>query len=518
MERDRHDQDCHKCQTTVCSMHKDGMMYMPRQSVQVHESNHPEHASRRLKVAVATRYAFYATYREIDLNYRYRFEKLVQKTIREQRLVYWQSVLMTLQTSRINLLIGQKSIAEDSLYQKNAEIAKNNRNTMSPLGSKEMQDPSAQLVSRITEYLDKVGMVRNGMASDTAFIKEIKNSHANKLANISDIRIDMTLDIDQQLLKAQSNGEYAKDLVKALQLMDPSEHEKYAAEIKNDFFGYVTNENTCRVVDCLAQSCESVVKMSKILLSESLVAMMNKDHTCKLVYTLCMYSAASRDTLLFIMKSVFSRLVTTLQGAILISLLVHFTKEVEKCKFIEIELKRDNGLVKKQYFCRAFTSYMHKCPADNLNNIAAIFRLNISHIINDKYGNYLLQIFFERNCQEGINLCLSSVMKSYKKSFMRKYSKYVLLKALKTTEASQLAKPLLDKLLKDTAALSMICQNKFTNHLILLALLKSRSRHHAAAIQAACHGMTINGSDSVNNAIRMFVSDVEAVMCIADDG
>ena len=117
-------------------------------------------------------------------------------------------------------------------------------------------------------------------------------------------------------------------------------------------------------------------------------------------------------------------------GAVLLSLLICNTDDFELCDFILDELYRDPDVINTRFFGRAFATYMNKCPLDTLDKIADILSKNVVFLLHDNYGNYLLQIFYDRKCEKGIQMIEDALKKYSKQIILRKYSRYVLHTAL----------------------------------------------------------------------------------------
>src|SRR5690606_12157918 len=88
----------------------------------------------------------------------------------------------------------------------------------------------------------------------------------------------------------------------------------------------------------------------------------------------------------------------------------------------------------------------------------------------------LLQIFYDRNSELGVQMCNQALLKMYKKVFIRRYSRYVLLKALQHKDGSSLAEDLLFLVTKDAYALEGILFKNFSQELLMMSLAKVQSR------------------------------------------
>lgn len=453
-----------------------------------------------------------------DLNYKFNIESVWQFMARDIRLKMCATMILNVPVIRSPDLDVHHPDNVKGFIEKKQEI-NNGANYDAPRCGNN-QNPREYLESRIRHYLSKEGKKDKYVVNDATYKQEKSESNAQEMVEISQLPIDLTVDVSQQLHNAQSDSSYCKILAKAVQLMTPAQQNQYVNEINKDFYAYVMNENTCYVVKCLVKNSEMIVKLSKILIFKGLDTMLEKIHTCRLVYTLCIYSEKFRENLLFTVKSSFKKLVSTVQGAILINLLVNNIQDFKKCKFVELELNRDFDLVKREYFCRAFTSYMQRCPEETLCKLASIIESNVVYLINDNYGNYLLQIFFDRQCIPGMAICTALLIKDYRKSFVRRYARYVLLKALQRDDADKLVYSILDKLIHDSAGILVVCRIKFSQNLLLVALLRLKSaiciRKYVMAILDACYHLQGKASRNKGHILNTFVHDLKIIHSDAD--
>ena len=154
------------------------------------------------------------------------------------------------------------------------------------------------------------------------------------------------------------------------------------------------------------------------------------------------------------------KLVQALPGAVLLSLLICNTDDFELCDFILDELYRDPDVINKRFFGRAFATYMNKCPLDTLDKIADILSKNVVFLLHDNYGNYLLQIFYNRNHKAGISMCEYALKKVAKRAYLRKYCRYVLLKAVVNDQDSWFCQDMVTAVSHDRHTVESILSKK----------------------------------------------------------
>ena len=280
----------------------------------------------------------------------------------------------------------------------------------------------------------------------------------------------------QILTEAKESSDISKALVKFLQMKKGEELEQFAKVVNSDLQNYVENENTCYLVKTLVKISDSTMKKAYNLSVHRFDEMLHKVHTCRLVYTMCNHSERFRDLLQINFKTRMLKLLSSLSGANLLSLLICNSKDLNKFDFIIEELQRTPEVIKNPFFSRAFATYMNKCSMESLDMISMMLSKNLPFLLQDNFGNYLLQIFYERDSKQGVEMCNAALKKLYKKVFIRRYSRYVLLKALQHKAGPQLAEDLLYLALKDSYTLQNVLLKGFSQELLLLTFGKVPSK------------------------------------------
>lgn len=279
------------------------------------------------------------------------------------------------------------------------------------------------------------------------------------------------------LTEAKSSSDFSKALVKTIQSKSEEEISEFSKIVNSDIQGFVYNENTCYLVKCLIKMDDSTMKKAYNFVVNKLDELLTSVHTCRLIYTMCNHSERFRELLLLAFKTRMMKLLNTLSGAILLSLLICNYQDLTKFDFIMDELYKNPDIIKTPFFSRAFATYMSKCPMETLDQISTMLSKNLPFLLQDNYGNFLLQIFYDRDSTLGVEMCNQALTRMYKKVFVRRYSRYVLLKALQHKNGGDLAQDLLSLVIKDHFALENILFKKFSQELLMFALAKVPSRH-----------------------------------------
>jgi hypothetical protein len=250
--------------------------------------------------------------------------------------------------------------------------------------------------------------------------------------------------------------------------------------LQSDLMNSILQENTCYLVRYFIKEDINLSRRCNMMVFLRLEEMMNQQHTCRLVYTLCSTSASFREDLAVRFKKDFVKFIETLPGAILISHLVLSTPDLEQVKFIFEELIHNPEIVKSKYFGRAFATYMGRCSEENLTKIAGLLSKHISFLLQNNYGNYLLQIFFERKNKPGMELCRKALKKAHKKIFLRKYSRFVLLKAIVVDDTpASFCDEICELVCKDPGVIRSITIKRLPGDMLLLCISKVTNKQQS---------------------------------------
>lgn len=282
----------------------------------------------------------------------------------------------------------------------------------------------------------------------------------------------------ETLEEAKSSSSLSKALVKVMQSKKDDELAPIVKIINSNLQGYIENENTCYVVKFILKRNETTMKKTHNLVGNKLEEMLFTVHTCRLVYTMCNHSQRFRDLLLLTFKSKLLKLLGTVSGAILLSLLISNTPDITNFDFMLQELRKNPEVIKTPYFSRAFATYMTKCSMETLREISKLLTKHFSFLLQDNYGNYLLQIFYERDCQAGIDCCNQILKKMSRRAFLRKYCRYVLFRALEHRAGSNLARELLEIATEEPTSIESVLFKKFSQELLLFTLSKVDTKCH----------------------------------------
>lgn len=308
-------------------------------------------------------------------------------------------------------------------------------------------------------------------------VKNIENTyyHIQLTKDDENVELIQFRGKDPKTLLAQSSlsSQNSKNLISYVGTLQEEEVAPFVEEIIKDLKRYIEDPNTCYVIKYLIKSSDVLCNVCSKFISVP-DGLLEKEHTKKLIYTLSNHYPKFRDMLTRTFKVRPLKYVTTLPGAILLSLVMSNTPDISSCEFIYKELKNNPDLVKTDYFSRALATYMQRCPKSQLEDISKLFEQNIQSLMHDNFGNYLLQIFFDRNCISGIEMTEAAILKIHKKVFLRKYSRFVLLRAIQRCNQPFLLS-LLDLVLTDKTLLQSILPKTVSASLLLYCIAQCPS-------------------------------------------
>ena len=232
-----------------------------------------------------------------------------------------------------------------------------------------------------------------------------------------------------EMAKVDTN--YSKNLVRYLQDSPALEDIEFLYSlIEADLAACINSKNACYIVKYAMKVNVTIRSSASKFCSAKIHLMLQHQHTSRLVFALCSFSQEFRKNLLKMCETQYIHLIQTLPGAILISSLITYTEDIKDCRLILDQMLIEPELVKQRFIGRAFTAYMNRCSIEELDQILTLIQKSINSILHDNYGNYLLQAFYNRNHKAGISMCEYALKKVAKRAYLRKYCRYVLLKAV----------------------------------------------------------------------------------------
>ncbi len=133
----------------------------------------------------------------------------------------------------------------------------------------------------------------------------------------------------------------------------------------------------------------------------------------------------------------FDHLIKNITGSILLSKLISAAPCEEDFGFVLSILDTNKDYLRKAYFNRMLSTLVSCCSEHMLDQVVAQIKNHIWVLMNDKFGNYVLQIIVERGHVYATSMIKTICLKNYNIILIRKYPKFLL---IKITELDQTGK------------------------------------------------------------------------------
>lgn len=116
------------------------------------------------------------------------------------------------------------------------------------------------------------------------------------------------------------------------------------------------------------------------------------------------------------------------------------------------------------------------CSDELLSHIVYYVRQQVWILMNDKFGNYLLQLLAERGQQEAKQMIKSACLKNISTILTRKYPKFLLIKLIEMEKSSEFCDQLMGAIIRmDDAAIQNTIAKRDSAMLLVLIMSKQRS-------------------------------------------
>lgn len=178
-------------------------------------------------------------------------------------------------------------------------------------------------------------------------------------------------------------------------------------------------------------------------------------------------------------KKNFFKFVNNLSSVIFATKLVSESSNEKDFYFIENILKESNGavIVKNPNVLRILVALFSKFSDDILKRMFNILKKYTWNLLNDKFGNYILQKVIERNMTPFKGLIEDKCIKNAPKLILKKYPRYILLRLIEFDETGIFCERLFKVICFEQSPFFVkkkLVWKKETSCLVLLSLFGSR--------------------------------------------
>lgn len=172
----------------------------------------------------------------------------------------------------------------------------------------------------------------------------------------------------------------------------------------------------------------------------------------------------------------FDHLIRNITGSILLSKLISCAQNENEYSFCVHILETNKEYLRKAYFNRMLATLVTSCSQSLLSHIVYCMKAHIWILMNDKFGNYVLQIVAERGEQEGTKLIKLACLKNYSVILTRKYPKFLLIKMVEMDASNEFCGRLMGSIMGlDENSLWAIISKKDSAMLLVLLVSKQRA-------------------------------------------
>ena len=170
-----------------------------------------------------------------------------------------------------------------------------------------------------------------------------------------------------------------------------------------------------------------------------------------------------------ILVQMFDQLVESFSGSILLTKLVTVVDdESVYAVFVKI-LEQNKEYLRKAYFNRMLSTLVSCCSEHMLDQVVELTAGHIWDLMNDKFGNCMLQTYYRRSQVRGIQLIEKFAADHHEEFLTRRYPKIMLINLLSEKRAEKVAESLCRLLASaDTSVLAPALQKRESFSLLLL--------------------------------------------------
>jgi len=164
-------------------------------------------------------------------------------------------------------------------------------------------------------------------------------------------------------------------------------------------------------------------------------------------------------------------LLENITGAIMLSKLISVCRDETMANFTLDMLDTNKDYLRKAYFNRMLSTLVSCCSDAVLDRTYEKVKDHFWLLMNDKFGNYTLQVFLERSHDEAVKLLLRTCLKNYETLLVKKYPKFLLIKLIELGGFEEFLKSLVNKLVDgQLGKLILVFEKKESSYLFALVV------------------------------------------------
>ena len=203
------------------------------------------------------------------------------------------------------------------------------------------------------------------------------------------------------------------------------------------------------------------------------------EYGSRIMQKLCIISKEYCYHALQLFQKNFDRLIRNITGSILLSKLISASQNEEDYLFAVRILDHNKDYLRKAYFNRMLSTLVSCCSEQTLQDIINLIRSHIWILMNDKFGNYVLQILIERGQINGTSMIKQACLNNAQLLLTRKYPKFLVIKVVEVDSEGGFSQEMVKLVLSSDENLLVEILGKRDSAMLLLLLV---SRHPSQAI------------------------------------
>jgi hypothetical protein len=296
-----------------------------------------------------------------------------------------------------------------------------------------------------------------------------------------DMSVRLTL---QELLEASCASKSSSMETQAYLSHLPAEELEWTGR---QFLGYFAQLSTDKygnyIVQFLILKCDALRPEVARLMNRTFHECLTNEFSSRIIQTLCLVDRNFFQQSLEKFREGIDALLENITGAIMLSKLISVCRDDTMANFTLDMLETNKDYLRKAYFNRMLSTLVSCCSEAVLNTTFAKVKDHFWLLMNDKFGNYTLQVFLERNHKEAIKLLLRTCLKNYTTLLVKKYPKFLLIKLIELGGYEEFLRSLVNRLVVgELDALVAVFEKKESSYLFTLIV----SRFPSECISQMC--------------------------------
>ena len=200
----------------------------------------------------------------------------------------------------------------------------------------------------------------------------------------------------------------------------------------------------------------------------------------------------------------FDKLINSFSGSILLTKLVSVVEDDSIYSIFVKILEQNKEYLRKAYFNRMLSTLVSCCSEHMLDQVVELTAGHIWELMNDKFGNCVLQTYYRRSHARGVQLIEESAGEHYEVFLTRRYPKIMMINLMSEDRAAKIAGSICRLLTSaDTSVLAPALQKRESFSLLLLMATSS----NVELITIICERIELSIDEQ--NITKKFDFDVE---------